>query len=186
MNTDFELESPVPSKRGKAFSHDRVEDTKHEWLTPPALIKALGEFDLDPCAPTPETRPWATAKTHFDISNNGLTQPWHGRVWLNPPYENKIAGQFLARMVEHGNGVVLIYARTETANFFEYVWPKADALLFLKGRLTFCHVDGTPASNGGGGTFRAYRLRCGERARTETRRTRRLLRSAQGGGGSLK
>jgi len=26
-------------------------ENKDEWLTPPYIIKALGEFDLDPCAP---------------------------------------------------------------------------------------------------------------------------------------
>ena len=64
-------------------SHDRIEG-REEWLTPPEIIKALGDFDLDPCAPTPETRPWETAKEHFCIHDNGLTKPWTGkRVWLN-------------------------------------------------------------------------------------------------------
>jgi hypothetical protein len=34
-----------------------------EWLTPPEIVKALGTFDLDPCAPA--VRPWDTAKRHF-------------------------------------------------------------------------------------------------------------------------
>ncbi|NCW30719.1 MAG: adenine methyltransferase, partial [Alphaproteobacteria bacterium] len=33
--------------------------TTTTWLTPPAVIKALGEFDLDPCASL--DRPWDTA-----------------------------------------------------------------------------------------------------------------------------
>lgn len=33
---------------------------KGELLTPPELIKSLGEFGLDPCSPI--NRPWDTAK----------------------------------------------------------------------------------------------------------------------------
>lgn len=57
---------------------------KDEWLTPPEIIKALGQFDLDPCAPV--VRPWDTAERHYSIKDNGLMLPWSGRVWCNPPY----------------------------------------------------------------------------------------------------
>jgi hypothetical protein len=131
----------------KAFSHERVENTKHEWLTPIEIIMSLGEFDLDPCAPVPEIRPWDTALEHYDIRNNGLLKPWHGRVFCNPPYENAIAGAFLSRMALHGNGIVLIFARVETENWFRHIWSKADAVFFLKGRIKFYHVTGEPADN---------------------------------------
>ena len=65
---------------------------KDEWLTPPEIIKALGDFDLDPCSPI--NRPWNTAKNHFNINDNGLMQNWFGRVWCNPPY-GKYAEHFL-------------------------------------------------------------------------------------------
>ena len=43
-------------------------DTKDEWLTPPNILRALGAFDLDPCAP--EKRPWEMAATaHKNLSN---------------------------------------------------------------------------------------------------------------------
>ena len=35
-------------------------DNNDEWLTPPYIIKELGEFDLDPCSPHPDKRPWDT------------------------------------------------------------------------------------------------------------------------------
>jgi hypothetical protein len=46
-------------------------------------------------------------------------------VWLNPPYGTSTA-RWLARMAEHGNGIVLIYARVETRMFFDYIWDRAD------------------------------------------------------------
>jgi hypothetical protein len=41
----------------------------------------------------------------------------------------------------HGNGIALVYARTETKFFFDHIWNDADALFFFKGRLLFYHVD---------------------------------------------
>lgn len=52
-------------------------------------------------------------------------------------------------MAEHGNGIVLIFARVETRMFFDYIWNRADAVLFIKGRLSFYHVDGTPGGTAG-------------------------------------
>jgi len=147
----------------KMFAHERVEGGKDEWLTPPWILEALGGFTLDPCAPI--NRPWPTAKRHYTIEDNGLSLPWAGRVWCNPPYSD--ADSWLKRMAEHGRGTALTFARTETRRFFRWVWPEATALLFIKGRLTFCHVDGRPAKNSAGapsvliayGGFDAARLK---------------------------
>ncbi|WP_027578408.1 DNA N-6-adenine-methyltransferase [Bradyrhizobium sp. Ai1a-2] len=119
-----------------------------EWLTPPAVLKALGPFDLDPCAPI--VRPWPTAAHHYTIRDNGLLLPWFGRVFLNPPYHRSVIGKWLARMSGHGRGIALIFARTETEAFFRYVWEQASALLFLRGRLDFHTVDGGTAQRQSG------------------------------------
>ncbi|MHC2462105.1 DNA N-6-adenine-methyltransferase [Bradyrhizobium embrapense] len=130
-------------------SHQSAVMLKDEWLTPPEILARLGEFDLDPCSPI--VRPWETAKLHYSIVDNGLLKPWLGRVWLNPPYGGpSIVGPWMRRMVEHGAGLVLIFARTETELFFETVWDAAHAVLFLSGRLHFHHVDGTRAKANAG------------------------------------
>lgn len=153
------VRSPSNTKIG-GFTHDRdLENGKEEWLTPPQIIKALeqtredGEevpwpFDLDPCAPTPEKRPWNTAKNHFSILDNGLIRPWEGRVWCNPPYGPK-TGEWMGRCCAHKNVTALIFARTETRQFFDYIWGKAAAVCFLKGRLSFYHVNGTKGGTAG-------------------------------------
>lgn len=128
-------------------SHQSAAMLKDEWLTPPSFLAQLGEFDLDPCAPI--KRPWDTAKQHYTIMDDGLTRPWAGRVWCNPPYGTH-AAKWLARCAAHRNAVALIFARTDTAMFFEQVWEKADAVLFLRGRLHFHHVDGTRAKANSG------------------------------------
>ena len=120
---------------------------KDEWLTPPAIIEAVGPFDLDPCAPI--NRPWDTANKHYTVEDNGLLQSWEGLVWCNPPY-GLVAARWLERMAIHDHGVALIFARTETDMFFKYVWDRASAVLFIRGRLYFHHVDGTKAKANSG------------------------------------
>lgn len=120
---------------------------KDEWLTPPEILDQLGGFDLDPCHPI--NSPWVRVPKFFTVENDGLKQEWTGRVWLNPPYGLE-AATWLSKLANHGNGIALIFARTETAMFFEQVWEKADALLFIKGRLFFHHVTGEKAKSNSG------------------------------------
>lgn len=128
-------------------SHQSAAMLKDEWLTPPEIIRALGNFDLDPCAPV--CRPWNTADRHYTMHDNGLNKPWQGRVFLNPPYGTE-TGKWLKRLVDHGDGIALIFARTETKIFFEHVWHRAAAVFFFEGRLHFHHVDGRRAAANAG------------------------------------
>lgn len=126
-------------------THESPRAQTHTWLTPPHILTALGPFDLDPCA-APEPRPWPTATEHW--TELSLIRPWHGRVWLNPPY-GPFAADFLDRLADHGNGIALIFARTETATFFPWVWSHATALLFLKGRVRFYTKEGRQGGSAG-------------------------------------
>ena len=132
---------------GIAGCHGPISITD-EWITPKFIIDALGPFDLDPCCAM--SMPWRTAERWFTVADDGLAQPWSGYVWCNPPY-GKNTGVWLQRLKEHGNGIALIFARTETRMFFEYVWAHASALLFIEGRLTFYRPDGTLAPHNSGG-----------------------------------
>lgn len=129
--------------------HQRAYEGKtDEWLTPPDIIQALGPFDLDPCSPI--NRPWDTAKVHYTVEDDGLSKPWMGRVWLNPPY-GPMTGTWLNMLADHGNGISLIFARTETEMFHAQVWERADAIFFFKGRLFFHDVAGNRAKHNSGG-----------------------------------
>lgn len=141
----FALTTPEAAERdtdammrigGRVKGHD-------EWLTPPDLLRALGEFDLDPCAPT--VRPWPTAKRHIAPPDNGLLAAWEGRVWLNPPFSRN--AEWIGRLAQHGNGIALVPARTDCRWFHDLAWPSASAALFLRGRLRFYRVDGSPSQN---------------------------------------
>lgn len=121
----------------------------HTWLTPPAIISALGPFDLDPCA-APSPRPWPTAARHIELPEDGLAAAWQGRVWCNPPF-GPHTGQWLRRMALHGDGIALAFARTDTAMFNAWVWPHASAVLFVAKRPHFHYADGTRAKGNSGG-----------------------------------
>lgn len=135
-------------------SFERCENTKVEWLTPPELVKKLGEFDLDPCSPV--EAPFLHAEHNFTILEDGLNREWFGRVYLNPPYGRGME-LWIEKLKIHGNGIALIFARTETRLFFQHIWNDADAVLFVKGRIKFYHVTGIQGGTPGApSVFIAY------------------------------
>lgn len=130
--------------------HQSARANTEVWLTPPTLHQQLGgaeAFDLDPCAAIGQ--PWATAKRHMTIEDDGLELKWEGRVWLNPPYTSGVIGQWLSKLAAHGNGIALTFARTETEAFHRTVWQRSDALLFLEGRLFFHVAEEMTFTQGG-------------------------------------
>lgn len=134
-------DSSKPSKeKSKAWSYHRQPDGKDEWLTPPEIPWALSEsftgekFDLDPCSPILCPEKFQFAKSRLTTDHNGLTFPWDGRVWLNPPYKG--IEKWVELGIKHDNTILLCFSRTET-KFWQRIWETADAVLFLYGRLTF-------------------------------------------------
>lgn len=133
------------SRSTSMSGHQSAAAQTDTWLTPPDLIKALGPFDMDPCCPP--IMPWRTALRMLHAgADDGLKSEWLGRVWLNPPFGPRpLVRSFMQRMAQHGCGTALLAARTETDLFFETVWTKASALLFLRGRPHFHYPDGRRA-----------------------------------------
>lgn len=119
-----------------------------EWYTPPYIIEALGEFDLDPCA----AHGWITAKKHLYKEDDGLANEWYGRVWLNPPYSRKLVCAFIEKMARHGNGIALIFNRMDIAMWHDIIFPTADSMLILRGRLKFYRPDGSQGDSAGCGS----------------------------------
>lgn len=129
--------------------HEKYRAQTLSWATPKYLIDALGPFALDPCA-APEPRAYATAATMWGWDDSPLNRDWSGRVWLNPPYGKGRIDPWMRRMSQHGLGTALIFARVETAVFFEHVWQSASAIFFPRGRVRFIRSDGIiPRRHGG-------------------------------------
>jgi hypothetical protein len=113
----------------------RICGYSDEWYTPARIPKALGPFDLDPCA-----GPQSHARKNIRSPQCGLKTRWSGRVWLNPPYSNIY--EWLAKFTAHKDGIILVNARPET-HWFQQLANSADAVLWLKGRIHFEQPDGT-------------------------------------------
>lgn len=116
-----------------------------EWSTPQNLfdqLNAIYQFTLDVCA-TPEN---AKCNRFYTEADNGLLQPWRGRVWCNPPYGREIGKwvQCAVTATEQWGPigrtadvvVMLLPARTDTRWWHEYVIPYGQ-ITFLRGRLKF-------------------------------------------------
>jgi phage N-6-adenine-methyltransferase len=109
-----------------------------EWPTPQDFFdevdRELGPFNLDPCC-TPES---AKAPKFFTKEDDGLTQRWEGKVWMNPPYGRTIK-QWMKKAYEsslHGAFVVcLVPSRTDTAWWHDYAMK--GEVRFIRGRLKF-------------------------------------------------
>lgn len=118
------------------FTHESTYNESKEWYTPRFIFDALNvEFDLDPCSPGKDVVSWIPAKRHLTPADNGLLVSWEGQVWMNPPYGVDTPLWF-RRLAEYGNGIALVFARTDTLWFHKYA-PKADVICFLNGRVNF-------------------------------------------------
>lgn len=140
------------------FTHESQKALSIEWYTPKWMFDELGiDFDLDVCTKEGGIY-WIPAKQHFHKEKDGLASEWKGRVWCNPPYgkETKV---WLNKFCNHGNGIALVFARTDTQWFHETL-SKVDAVNFIKGRVQF--VDGDGVSNKGGSTCGSMLLAIGE------------------------
>lgn len=120
------------------------------YLTPPSLIRKLGSFDLDPAYLPKFIRPWDTAKNMYSEEDDGLIQRWEGRVWLNPPYlreKGRSVYHWIKKMVEHGNGILLIPPNTSTNYWHDFIMQESSGLLYMDKRIQFLGVDGKPPVN---------------------------------------
>jgi hypothetical protein len=120
-----------------------------EWYTPAYIFDALGDtFDLDVAAPRTPTHVPAVA---FCCAG-GLSMPWHGFVWVNPPFggRNGIV-PWLDKFFGHGNGIALTPDRT-SATWWQDAARKADATLFIHGKVKFERPDGSVGKSPSNGT----------------------------------
>lgn len=121
-----------------------------DWFTPAYVFEALGcSFDLDVAAPPGGVGTFAPA-TEW-ISDGSLNKPWHGFVWMNPPFGGRNAlAPWLDKFFTHGNGIALTPDRT-SAPWFQDAWHRADAVLFTP-KIRFIRPDGSEGASPSNGT----------------------------------
>jgi hypothetical protein len=136
---------PEPTDEQVAATHVTNNTGNNEWYTPTEFIEAartvMDGIDLDP-ASNESANAVVQADRFYSIDDDGLTQPWHGRIWMNPPYGGSLIGKFVDKLVEeHEAGrttqaVVLVNNGTETG-WFQKLWKCSTAVCFPAGRIRF-------------------------------------------------
>ena len=109
-----------------------------EWEAPAEFFDVLDKefhFTVDVCA-LPDN---AKCARFYTPDDDGLSMPWNGVVWCNPPYGREIY-LWIKRAVLAADGgatvVMLLPARTDTKWFHDFVYNRAE-IRFLRGRLKF-------------------------------------------------
>lgn len=131
------------------MSHWESSGKSNDWFTPKYIFDALGcTFDIDVAA---ACSPHACVPTHGQIFNRSLETQWLGFVWMNPPFGGRNSLEaWLDKFFEHGDGIALTPDRT-SAPWFQKVWTKADAVLFLP-KVRFIRPDGSTGNSPSNGT----------------------------------
>ena len=115
------------------FSAPQVALTNDDWYTPKWIFETMGlEFDLDVAAP-PGGISWIPAKRHFTMAEDGLLQPWSGRVWMNPPFSKMTP--WADRFREHRNGVAILPLTKN--NWSQRMWESDAVMVMLPSNMTF-------------------------------------------------
>lgn len=116
--------------------HEPCTGQSDDWYTPKEYFDAMGLiFALDPCSPGHHH--WVPARQVYTIADDGLSQPWDGLVFMNPPFGGRF-GQvpWLEKFFEHSNGIALVRAYT-SSSWWHDLMPRADGILFPRGKTKF-------------------------------------------------
>lgn len=99
-----------------------------ERYTPKWIFDALGvTFDLDPASPPLGVSQVPTSAV-WTKDDDGLTKPWHGFVWCNPPFSNATA--WADRFLEHGDGIWL--GPVANGGWHDRMTRSSDAVVLLR------------------------------------------------------
>ena len=129
----------------KEKPHVTFNSGNNEWYTPEKYIEmaraVLGEIELDP-ASSETANKTVKADCFYTEQDDGLSKPWYGKVWMNPPYGTDLIGKFTEKFADEymagsiTEGIVLVNNATETA-WFSYLVEAAAAVVFPHGRIRY-------------------------------------------------
>lgn len=142
-----QLRQPEPKK-----PHVANNSGNDEWYTPAPIIEAaratMGSIDLDPASCEVAQRN-VRARSYYTAESDGLSQPWFGNVWLNPPYSSPLISRFADAVTlcfeagEIDQACVLVNNATETG-WFQLMAGAASGMCLIRGRVKFLDETGHP------------------------------------------
>ncbi len=142
-----------PQQTAKHGARETVDDrrTPDDLFAECCALAGIYHFDLDPCARDESTR----GRGWYTLDEDGLSKPWSGNVWLNPPYSALPA--WMEKVDEERarcrNIVCLLPAnRTEQGWWHDFIEEHARAGTYrvfnLKGRRRFDRPGWTKTKKG--------------------------------------
>ena len=134
-------------------AHVQHNTGNQEWYTPEWIITAaratMGGIDLDP-ASNPIANAWIHATRYHTKDDDGLLAHWSGRVWLNPPYTNKLVSVFVDKLEQSlptiDAACVLVNNGTET-QWGQKLLRLSTRVCFLSRRVRFILPNGRPLAS---------------------------------------
>ena len=141
----IETQTPM-TRQSLKTPHVSHNSGENEWYTPPFIIEAarqaMGGIDLDP-ASSAKAQEAVKAGTCFTIDDDGLSKPWDGRIWLNPPYSKDLVSRFVDKLIYEApeQACILVNNATETA-WGQSLLKDADAVCFISSRLKYLSPGG--------------------------------------------
>lgn len=132
------------------MSHWEAPGQSDEWYTPAYVFDALDcIFDLDVAN---AAIGGAFVPCRASIGADSLTKAWEGFVWMNPPFGGRNSlTPWLDKFFAHGNGIALTPDRS-SAPWWQQAARRADAMLFVDGKIRFIRPDGTEGKSPSTGT----------------------------------
>lgn len=112
MCPDFRCSSP-PEAKSKVVNLLKTipGNVNNECFTPQWIFDQLDlKFDLDVASPHTHTHTHVPASKFYTEQDDGLVQPWFGRVWMNPPFSKPTP--WVRRFVDHAHGIALLPTST--------------------------------------------------------------------------
>ena len=140
----IETETPLTRESLKAQQRPPFElkTGDYEWNTPPEIIEAardcMGGIDLDP-ASNVTAQQIVQAERYYTVQDDGLAQPWNGRVWMNPPYRGGAINRFIEKLIA-SPGVqqaVVITGPYHDTKYGQSLAGASNCLCLVAGRIKF-------------------------------------------------
>lgn len=123
-----------------ALQKAMVSSKSNEWATPQDLFDELHKefkFTLDPCSTDKNNK----CKKYYTIDDDGLSKTWKDEiVFMNPPYGGHTRDWIEKAYQESKNGAIvvcLIVSSTDRSYWHDFIFPYAQEIRFIRGRLHF-------------------------------------------------
>ena len=109
-----------------------------QHFTPKWLFDHMGiVFDLDVAAPIGGSS--VPAHKYYTQEDDGLSQPWSGKVWMNPPFSKP--SPWVDKFIDNGNGIALLVV--SKSKWFKKIWLDAEGIMPTPPNFKFDRPDGT-------------------------------------------